>query len=71
MSDSKVIADRYELGERLGLGGMSTVNAAFDRRLERNVAIKLLAEHLASDSQFVSRFKREALAARGHDNLPL
>lgn len=63
MSDSKVIADRYELGERLGLGGMSTVNAAFDRRLERNVAIKLLAEHLASDSQFVSRFKREALAA--------
>lgn len=63
MSDKKVIADRYELGERLGLGGMSTVNAAFDRRLERSVAIKLLAEHLATDAQFVSRFKREALAA--------
>jgi serine/threonine-protein kinase len=60
---SEVIAGRYELGERLGFGGMSTVNLAFDRRLERQVAVKLLAEHLADDPQFVSRFKREALAA--------
>jgi serine/threonine protein kinase len=58
-----VIAGRYELGERLGYGGMSTVQVAVDRRLERQVAIKLLAEHLAEDSQFISRFKREALAA--------
>jgi len=57
------IADRYELGERLGLGGMSTVHLAFDTRLERYVAIKLLAEHLADDAQFVTRFRREALAA--------
>src|SRR3954471_11035236 len=42
---------------------MSTVVLAFDRRLERNVAVKLLAEHLADDAQFVSRFRREALAA--------
>src|SRR3712207_857494 len=60
---SELIAGRYELGERLGLGGMSTVNLAFDRRLEREVAVKLLAEHLADDPQFVSRFRREALAA--------
>ena len=58
-----VIAGRYELGERLGFGGMSTVQLAVDRRLERHVAVKLLAEHLADDSQFVSRFRREALAA--------
>jgi len=58
-----LIAGRYELGERLGYGGMSTVQVAVDRRLEREVAIKLLAEHLADDSQFISRFKREALAA--------
>ena len=58
-----VIAGRYELGRRLGIGGMSTVQLAFDRRLERNVAIKLLAEHLADDPSFVSRFRREALAA--------
>ncbi len=58
-----VIAGRYELGERLGFGGMSTVQLAVDRRLERRVAVKLLAEHLADDSQFISRFRREALAA--------
>jgi serine/threonine protein kinase len=58
-----VIAGRYELGERLGFGGMSTVQVAVDRRLERQVAVKLLAEHLADDSQFISRFRREALAA--------
>jgi serine/threonine protein kinase len=59
----QVIVNRYELGERLGLGGMSTVHLAFDRRLEREVAVKLLAEHLAEDPSFVARFKREALAA--------
>ncbi len=60
---SALIAGRYELGERLGHGGMSTVQVALDRRLERQVAVKLLAEHLADDSQFISRFRREALAA--------
>ncbi|HYV16473.1 MAG TPA: protein kinase [Conexibacter sp.] len=58
-----VIAGRYELGRRLGIGGMSTVQLALDRRLERDVAVKLLAEHLADDPAFVSRFRREALAA--------
>src|SRR5215208_964258 len=42
---------------------MATVQLAFDTRLERNVAVKLLAEHLAEDPSFVSRFRREALAA--------
>jgi eukaryotic-like serine/threonine-protein kinase len=60
---TQVLAERYELGERLGVGGMSTVLSAFDRRLERPVAVKLLAEHLADDSQFVARFRREALSA--------
>ncbi|HYF26896.1 MAG TPA: protein kinase, partial [Baekduia sp.] len=63
MTNGTVISGRYEIGDRLGLGGMSTVHVAFDRRLEREVAIKLLAEHLAHDAQFVSRFRREALAA--------
>jgi eukaryotic-like serine/threonine-protein kinase len=60
---TQVLAERYELGDRLGVGGMSTVLSAFDRRLERPVAVKLLAEHLADDSQFVARFRREALSA--------
>ena len=60
---SELFADRYRLERRLGVGGMATVQLAFDSRLERNVAVKLLAEHLADDSSFVSRFRREALAA--------
>jgi eukaryotic-like serine/threonine-protein kinase len=60
---TELLAGRYELGPRLGVGGMSTVVSAFDERLEREVAIKLLAEHLADDDQFVARFRREALAA--------
>jgi serine/threonine-protein kinase len=58
-----LFAGRYRLERRLGVGGMATVQLAFDTRLERNVAVKLLAEHLAEDSNFVSRFRREALAA--------
>jgi eukaryotic-like serine/threonine-protein kinase len=57
------IAGRYRLESRLGFGGMSTVHLAMDMRLERQVAVKLLAEHLADDPAFVSRFQREAQAA--------
>jgi serine/threonine-protein kinase len=48
---------------RLGAGGMSTVFLANDTVLERPVAVKLLAEHLADDEAFVHRFRREALSA--------
>jgi serine/threonine-protein kinase len=66
-----LIADRYRLESRLGSGGMSTVHLAFDERLERLVAVKLLAEHLADDPAFVSRFQREALSAARliHENI--
>ncbi|MEA2348833.1 MAG: eukaryotic-like serine/threonine-protein kinase [Thermoleophilaceae bacterium] len=57
------VADRYTLERRLGAGGMSTVFLARDDVLEREVAVKLLAEHLADDEAFVARFRREALAA--------
>jgi hypothetical protein len=57
------IAGRYRLDERLGAGGMSTVYRARDSVLERQVAVKLLAEHLAEDDGFLARFRREALAA--------
>jgi eukaryotic-like serine/threonine-protein kinase len=63
MRPDALFAGRYRLERRLGVGGMATVQLAFDTRLERNVAVKLLAEHLAEDSAFVSRFRREALAA--------
>jgi serine/threonine-protein kinase len=63
MSAASVINGRYRVEGRLGVGGMSTVLLALDERLERHVAVKLLAEHLADDPTFVSRFRREALAA--------
>src|ERR1700730_6542477 len=63
MANATMIAGRYRIEGRLGVGGMSTVHLAFDNRLERYVAIKLLAAHLADDPTFVSRFRREALAA--------
>ena len=63
MTGTTTIAGRYRIEGRLGVGGMSTVHLAFDNRLERYVALKLLAEHLADDPAFVSRFRREALAA--------
>jgi serine/threonine protein kinase len=63
MTGTTTIAGRYRIESRLGVGGMSTVQLAFDQRLERYVAVKLLAEHLADDPTFVSRFRREALAA--------
>jgi eukaryotic-like serine/threonine-protein kinase len=63
MTGTTTIAGRYRIEGRLGVGGMSTVHLAFDQRLERYVALKLLAEHLADDPTFVSRFRREALSA--------
>src|SRR3954469_13204929 len=63
MSAPREIAGRYEIQRRLGAGGMSTVFLARDAVLERAVAVKLLAEHLSDDEDFVARFRREALAA--------
>jgi serine/threonine protein kinase len=63
MSPPEQIAGRYRLDRRLGAGGMSTVFLATDSVLERAVAVKLLAEHLAEDEDFVARFRREALSA--------
>jgi serine/threonine-protein kinase len=59
---SGTLSGRYETGERLGTGGMSSVYRATDLILERTVAVKVLAEHLSDDERFVARFKREALA---------
>ena len=62
MMESGLLSGRYEIDDRLGSGGMSTVHRATDRILERTVAVKILAEHLSDDERFVARFRREALA---------
>jgi hypothetical protein len=60
-----VIADRYELMDLLGHGGMARVYAARDRVLDRRVAIKLLRDEIGRDAILRERFLREAkLAAR-------
>jgi eukaryotic-like serine/threonine-protein kinase len=63
--------ERYELGHRLGHGGMATVYCAHDLKLDRQVAIKLLADNFAGDPELRKRFSREArLAARlDHPNV--
>ena len=56
---------RYTLRERIGAGGMATVYRAWDTNLEREVAIKILHEHLSFDSTFQERFEREAKFVAG------
>ncbi|HET9105067.1 MAG TPA: protein kinase [Solirubrobacteraceae bacterium] len=53
---------RYRLEARVGAGGMSTVYRAFDVTLERQVAVKLMNREVASDSDQLERFRREARA---------
>jgi eukaryotic-like serine/threonine-protein kinase len=52
--------DRYRLDAQIGAGGMSTVYRAFDTTLERRVAVKLMHREIASDSDQLERFRREA-----------
>ena len=53
---------RYRLQARIGSGGMSTVYRALDQTLQRQVAIKLMNREVASDSDQLERFRREARA---------
>ena len=54
---------RYRIERRVARGGMATVYAATDQRLDRTVALKILHAALAEDPEFVARFEREARTA--------
>jgi serine/threonine protein kinase/tetratricopeptide (TPR) repeat protein len=65
------LVERYQVVEKIGAGGMGEVYRARDLRLGREVAIKVLPDHLANDSRALDRFEREAkaLAALSHNNI--
>ncbi len=61
----------YRISSLLGAGGMGEVYRAYDLRLDRDVAVKILPEHLAQDAEALHRFEREAkaVAALSHPNI--
>ncbi len=65
------LADRYEIIEQIGTGGMSDVYKAKCHKLNRNVAIKVLKQEFSQDKNFVSKFRIEAQSAAGltHPNV--
>ena len=67
----RVIADKYELVEVIGRGGMGTVFKAIQQNLNRDVAVKILSEDLASNADFSARFEQEAtvVARLSHPNI--
>lgn len=73
MSDltGELIDGRYLLSRIVASGGMATIYAAIDQRLDRQVAVKIMHPHLAQDEHFVERFIREAKAAASlsHPNI--
>ena len=67
----KLLDNRYEILERIGIGGMAVVFKGRDHRLNRLVAIKILKEELAQDAEFRRRFHDEsqAVAMLSHPNI--
>lgn len=71
VESGRVLGGRYELLHRLGRGGMADVFRAFDRVLERRVAVKVLSADRAEDESLFERFRREARtsASLNHPNV--
>lgn len=59
----KLLGSRYELVEKIGSGGMSTVYKATDKVLKRDVAVKILRDEFTTDEEFIKRFEAEAQSA--------
>lgn len=66
-----IVGDRYEILEKIGVGGMAEVFRGKDHKLNRFVAIKVLKEEFRENRSFIKKFKEEAQAAAGlaHPNI--
>lgn len=71
LTKGNYIADRYEILDKIGTGGMSDVYKAKDHILGREVAVKVLKQEFAEDVTFVTKFRSEAQSAAGleHANI--
>lgn len=71
LQSGMMIAERYEIVDTVGAGGMSVVYKAMDHRLNRYVAVKVLKEEYSDDKTFVNKFRVEAQSAAGlsHPNI--
>jgi hypothetical protein len=71
MVEGRTLQGRYRIDELISSGGMGSVYAALDERLNRAVAVKVLKEGLTDDPRFVERFRREAraVASLSHPNI--
>ena len=65
------VADRYEVLEKIGTGGMSDVYRAKDHKLNRHVAVKVLKQEFSENKDFLQKFRSEAQSAAGlmHPNI--
>lgn len=69
--EGRLIANRYEIIEKVGNGGMATVYRAKDHVLNRFVAVKILRDEFTTDEEFIKRFHSEAqaVASFSHPNI--
>ena len=67
----RVLADRWQVGDRIGMGGMASVHSGLDLRLGRKIAIKILHPHVAESQESRARLAREAraIAQLKHENV--
>ncbi len=71
MEEKRILANRYELIQKIGSGGMAVVYQAYDTSLDRQVAVKVLREEYVDNPDFIRQFQREAkaVAKLSHQNI--
>lgn len=71
LENGTILSSRYEILEKIGVGGMAIVYKARDKKLERYVTVKVLREEFTTDEEFKVRFKIEARSAASlsHPNI--